>query len=163
MKKIGLLFNLICSTLVVILPLALYLKTGTIEHSFSSYHGTAATNILTYGLLLVAASFMLSENITVGLLLIGVIVFDTHEYSITHNLFAYGFFLCATYNIINDKRYNYIGIPMIFFAALIPIITLFWYEVIAMFCLATHGFLYSLKKLKIEIQKDRNLKAHNKL
>lgn len=163
MKKLGLLFNLICSSLTVLLPLALYLKTGTMEHSFSSYHGTAATDILTYSLLIISLSFILSENIITGLFLIGVAIFDTHEYMILHNLFAYGFFLSATYSIVNDKRYRYIGIPIIFCAALIPIITLFWYEVIALLCLAIHGFLYSLKRLKLEIKKENNLKSHSDL
>jgi hypothetical protein len=152
-KKLLPLFNLICSSLVLFLPLTLYLKTGTIEHSFSTYHGTAATDILTYSLLLVSLSFILSENKISGLLLIGVVLFNTHDYMILHNIIAYAFFLSATYNIINDKRYRYIAIPMILFAILIPIITIYWYEVIALNCLALHGFLYSLKKLKIKTKK----------
>jgi hypothetical protein len=97
------------------------------------------------------------------LFLIGVALFNTHEYLVLHNLFAYGFFLSATYNIVNDKRYRYIGLPIIFCAALIPIITLFWYEVIALLCLAIHGFLYSLKRLKLEIKKEKNHTIHNDL
>jgi hypothetical protein len=102
------------------------------------------------------AGLILTENIVSGLLLIGIALFNMHEYVIIHNLLAYAFFGCATYNIINDKRYRYIGIAMIFFATLIPIITIFWYEVIALLCLALYGFLYSLKKLKIEIKKETN-------
>ena len=163
MKKITILFNLICSSLVVFLPLVLYLKTGTMEHSFSSYYGTEATNILTYSLLVVAISFILNEHIMPGLSLIGIALFDMYEYEIIHNVLAYTFFICITYNIINDKRYRYIVIPMIFFAVLIPVITIFWYEVIALFCLSLYGFLYSLKRLKIEIKKGTNLKSHNNL
>tara|TARA_R110002167_G_scaffold222891_1_gene427869 strand:- start:59 stop:538 length:480 start_codon:yes stop_codon:yes gene_type:complete len=153
MIRLLIIFNLICSLLAVLLPLALYLNTGTIENSFSSYHGTTAENILTYSLLTIALSFILTENIVSGLLLIGITVFNMHEYEIIHNLLAYAFFVYATYNIIKDKRYRYIGFAMVFFAILIPIITLYWYEVIALCCLALYGFLYSLRKLKIEINK----------
>jgi len=158
-KKISIVFNLICSSLVFLLPLALYLKTGTMEHSFSSYHGTSAEAILTYSLLVVSISFILNENITSGLLLIGVALFDMHEYLIIHNLLAYAFFGCTTYNIINDKRYRFIGIPMILFAIIIPVITIYWYEVIALLSLSLYGFLYSLKRLKIEIKKEINHKS----
>ena len=158
-KKLSIVFNLICSSIVVLLPLVLYLKTGTMERSFSSYYGTSAEDILTYSLIIVAISFILNENITSGLLLIGVALFDMYEYLMIHNLLAYAFFLCTTYNIINDKRYRLIAIPMILSAFLIPIITLYWYEVIALFCLALYGFLYSLKRLKIEIKKEANLKS----
>ena len=157
-KKISIVFNLICSSLVMLLPLVLYLKTGTMERSFSSYYGTSAENILTYSLLTVAISFILNENRTSGLLLIGVALFNMHEYTIIHNVLAYAFFICTTYNIINDKRYRFIGIPMVFFAALIPVITLYWYEVIALSCLALYGFLYSMKRLKLEIKKETNQK-----
>ena len=160
-KKISIVFNLICSSLVMLLPLVLYLKTGTMERSFSSYYGTSAENILTYSLLTVAISFILNENRTSGLLLIGVALFNMHEYTIIHNVLAYAFFICTTYNIINDKRYRFIGIPMILFALLIPVITLYWYEVIALGCLALYGFLYSWKRLKIEIKKEANLKSQN--
>ena len=160
-KKISIVFNLICSSLVMLLPLVLYLKTGTMERSFSSYYGTSAESILTYSLLTVAISFILNENRTSGLLLIGVALFDMYEYLIIHNVLAYAFFICTTYNIINDKRYRFIGIPMVFFAALIPVITLYWYEVIALCCLALYGFLYSMKRLKIEIKKEANLKSQN--
>jgi hypothetical protein len=151
-KKLSIVFNLICSSLVLLLPLVLYLKTGTLEKSLSTYYGTSAEGILTYSLLIVAMSFILNENIISGLLLIGVVLFDTYQYSMIHNLLAYTFFIHATYNIITDKRYRFIGIPMILFAFLIPVITFYWYEVIALGCLALHGFLYSLKRLKIEMK-----------
>ena len=157
LKKSGLLFNLLCSALVILLPLALYTETGKLEYSFSAYYNTSAFYILTCGLLLVAFSFLVSENITSGLLLIGVALFDTYEYTIVHNLFASLFFLHTTYHIINDKRYGILGVPIIISAFFIPYITLFWFEVIAVICLGIHGVLYSLKKLKL-IEKRRILK-----
>jgi hypothetical protein len=153
-KKIGLVFNLIWSASVIILPVLLYLKTGEIEYSFSSYHDTEASDILMYCLLLTSFSFIVSENVVSGLLLAGVAVFNTYDYSIIHHIFAISFFLNTTYHILNEKRYRYIAIPMIISGVLIPIITIFWFEVIALICLALHGFLYTLKILKVT--RDRN-------
>jgi hypothetical protein len=134
---------------VVFLPLALYIETGIIKYSFSVYHDTEASYILLIGLLLVGLSYAVSDNVISGLLLIGVASFNTYDFTWTHNIVAGLFFIYTTYNIIKDKRFNYLALPVISAAFLIPAITLFWFESVAVLCFAIHSILYSLKKLKI--------------
>ena len=149
-KRLGLLFNLICSALVILLPILLYLKTGKIEYSFSAYSNTLASDILLYSLLIISLSFVVSDNIVSGLLLLGVALFNTYDYEISHHIFAISFFLNTTFHILNEKRYKYIGIPIVISAMFIPLITLFWFEVIALLCLGIHGFVYTLRILRVD-------------
>jgi len=131
------------------MPIALYFQTGTIKYSFSTYHGTDGTYILMIGLLLVSISFMVTENITSGILLTGVALFNTYDYEITHNVFAISFFIYTTFLIAKDKRYGYLSIPVLIAAALIPYITLFWFECVGVLFFAIHSTLYSIKKLRL--------------
>jgi len=134
---------------VVFLPLALYLKTDIIKQSFSVYHNTEATYILMISLIIVGISYAVSDNITSGVLLIGVAVFNTFDFEWTHNILAALFFIYTTYTIAKDKRFNYLAIPVVSAAFLIPAITLFWFETVAVGFFALHSILYSIKKLKI--------------
>ena len=152
MKKLGISINLICSAAALLLPLALYLKTGTIKDSYSVYHNTEATYILLVSLLLLGISYLISDNIISGLLLIGIASFNTFDFEWIHNTFAAGFFIYTTYTIFKDKRFNYLAIPIIIASFLIPVITLFWFETIAVGFFAMHSILYSIKKLKIHKQ-----------
>lgn len=149
MKRLGVFLNLICSAAALFLPLALYLKTGTIKYSYSVYHDTEATYILLISLLLLGISYLISDNIISGLLLIGVALFNTFDFEWIHNTFAAGFFIYTTYDIFKDKRFNYLAIPVVSAAFLIPAITLFWFETIAVGFFVMHSILYSIKKLKI--------------
>lgn len=149
MKKANVIFNLICSSLVLLLPAALYLKTGTLEVSFSAYHNTSATYILLISLLLVSISYWLSENKISGILLLGVAIFNMYDQPWLHYLFAVSFFLYTTFSILKDKRFKQLAIPTIAAAFLIPFIGLFWFEVVAIISFSIHSILYSLKKLKI--------------
>tara|TARA_B110000902_G_scaffold264370_1_gene345714 strand:+ start:983 stop:1444 length:462 start_codon:yes stop_codon:yes gene_type:complete len=149
LKRLGVFLNLICSAAALFLPIALYLKTGTIKYSYSVYHGTEATYILLISLLLLGISYLISDNIISGLLLIGVALFNTFDFEWTHNAFAAGFFIYTTYSIFKDKRFNYLAIPVVSAAFLIPAITLFWFETIAVGFFVMHSILYSIKKLKI--------------
>jgi len=134
---------------VVFLPLALYLKTDIIKQSFSVYHNTEATYILMISLIIVGISYAVSDNITSGVLLIGVALFNTFDFEWTHNILAALFFIYTTYTIAKDKRFNYLAIPVLSAAFLIPAITLFWFETVAVGFFALHSILYSIKKLKI--------------
>jgi len=134
---------------VVFLPLALYLKTDIIKQSFSVYHNTEATYILMISLIIVGISYAVSDNITSGVLLIGVALFNTFDFEWTHNILAALFFIYTTYTIAKDKRFNYLAIPVVSAAFLIPAITLFWFETVAVGFFALHSILYSIKKLKI--------------
>jgi len=134
---------------VVFLPLALYLKTDIIKQSFSVYHNTEATYILMISLIIVGISYAVSDNITSGVLLIGVAVFNTFDFEWTHNILAALFFIYTSYTIAKDKRFNYLAIPVVSAAFLIPAITLFWFETVAVGFFALHSILYSIKKLKI--------------
>lgn len=149
MKRLGVFLNLICSAAALFLPLALYLKTGIIKYSYSVYHNTEATCILLIGLLVIGLSYVISNNIISGVLLIGVALFNTFDFEWIHNILAGLFFVYTTYTIGKDKRFNYLAVPIISSACLIPIITLFWFETIAVGFFAAHSILYSIKKLKI--------------
>lgn len=149
MKRLGVFINLTCSAAALFLPLALYLKTGIIKYSYSVYHDTEATYILLISLLLIGISYIISDNIISGVLLFGVALFNTFDYEWTHNAFAAGFFIYTTYTIFKDKRFNYLAIPIVSAAFLIPAITLFWFETVAVGFFVTHSILYSIKKLKI--------------
>jgi len=149
LKRLGIFINLICSAAALFLPLALYLKTGTIKYSYSVYHESEATYILLISLLLIGISYIISDNIISGILLFGVALFNTFDYEWTHNTFAALFFLYTTYTIFKDKRFNYLAIPVVSAAFLIPLITLFWFETVAVGFFVTHSILYSIKKLKI--------------
>jgi hypothetical protein len=155
LKQANVIFNLICSSLVVLLPFILYYNAGTIETSVSAYHNTSAKYILLFSLLLVSISYWLNENIGSSILLLGVAAFNMEDFAIIHYTFAVTFFLYTTYNIVKDKRFRYLGYPVIVATFLIPYITFFWFEVIAITSFAVHGVLYSFKKLKV-------LKVRNK-
>lgn len=148
LKKLGIFVNLICSAAALLLPLALYLKTGTIKESYSVYHNTEATYILLISLLLLGISYLISDNIISGILLIGIASFNTFDFEWVHNTFAAGFFIYTTYTIFKDKRFNYLATPVVIASLLIPVITLFWFETIAVGFFAMHSILYSIKKLK---------------
>ena len=152
MKRLGIFINLICSAAALLLPLALYLKTGTIKESYSVYHNTEATYILLIGLLLLGISYLISDNIISGSLLIGIALFNTFDFEWIHNTFAAGFFIYTAYNIFKDKRFSYLAIPVVSASFLIPVITLFWFETIGVGFFAMHSILYSIKKLKIHKQ-----------
>jgi len=92
---------------------------------------------------------MVTENITSGILLTGVALFNTYDYEITHNVFAISFFIYTTFLIAKDKRYGYLSIPVLIAAALIPYITLFWFECVGVLFFAIHSTLYSIKKLRL--------------
>jgi hypothetical protein len=100
-------------------------------------------------LLLIAISFIITENVISGLLLTGVALFNTDDFSTIHNVLAVCFFLYTTYKVYNDKRYSYVAIPVLLSAILIPYITLFWFECVAVLCFSIHSTLYSIKKLKL--------------
>lgn len=156
MKQANVIFNLICSSLVVLLPFVLYYSTGTIETSFSAYHNTSAQYILLFSLILVSISYLVSENPGSSILLLGVAAFNMYDFAIIHYTFAAAFFLYTTYHIVKDKRFRYLGYPVIFATFLIPYITFFWFEVIAILSFAVHSVLYSLKKLKVIKVRNKN-------
>lgn len=157
MKQANVIFNLVCSSLVVLLPLILYYSTGTVETSVSAYHNTSAKYILLFSLILVSISYWVSENPGSSILLLGVATFNMEDFVIIHYTFAVAFFLYTTYHIVKDKRFRYLGYPVIASTFLIPYITFFWFEVIAILSFAIHSVLYSIKKLKVIKVRNKNV------
>ena len=82
MKQANVIFNLVCSSLVVLLPLILYYSTGTVETSVSAYHNTSAKYILLFSLILVSISYWVSENPGSSILLLGVATFNMEDFVI---------------------------------------------------------------------------------
>jgi len=157
LKQTNVIFNLVCSSLVVLLPLILYYSTGTVETSVSAYHNTSAKYILLFSLILVSISYWVSENPGSSILLLGVAAFNMEDFVIIHYTFAVAFFLYTTYHIVKDKRFRYLGYPVIASTFLIPYIAFFWFEVIAILSFAVHSVLYSFKKLKVIKARNKNV------
>ena len=85
--KVGL--SLLSSLLGFFIPIILYLVTGTLESSISTYHLTDAKWYLFTSIMLISGGFFVGKQpyMISGLLLISVGIFNI-EYSMIHNILA---------------------------------------------------------------------------
>lgn len=126
------------------LPILLVKIGGEEPRSFSQYYFTPAWWIFVSTLVWISIGLISTPNflsILRGVCLQIVAIFDCYFYPEVHNTAAVLFFVISFYQIVNDKRYRFIGYLMLFFA---PICTmsLYYGELIQILLISLFHFLY---------------------
>lgn len=126
------------------LPILLVRIGGVEPRSFSQYYFTPAWWIFVSTLVWISIGLISTLNFLSmlrGVCLQIVAIFDCHFYPEVHNVAAVLFFMISFYQIVNDKRYRFIGYLMLFFA---PICTmsLYYGELIQILLISLFHFLY---------------------
>jgi hypothetical protein len=126
------------------LPIFLVMVGGEEPRSFSQYYFTPAGWIFVSTLVWISIGLMSTQNflsILRGVCLQVVAIFDCHHYGEAHNIAAVLFFVISFCQIINDKRYRFIGYLMLFFAPICGL-SLYYGELVQMLLISLFHFLY---------------------
>ncbi len=155
MKSYGFYWRLLTIVSCCLYPL-LCLAINGYEVSLSKYFDTSTQPIyLLCNIATVYYFLQLKEWSIPGVLLLFVTVFSVSEYPITHNAFAVLFFVTMLIALLQSKRFKYIR--YIFILGLLSCLySLLIGEIICIFAVSFHHYLFMLKFKTIKEYNERN-------